>query len=47
MSLICRARHERGRPRTRDRALLTLQRLADALTVWLALSDLLPRHRAP
>ena len=27
-----RARHERGRPRTRDRALLTLQRLADALS---------------
>lgn len=38
---MCRARHERGRPRTRERALLTLQRLADAL----AFDSPPPHHR--
>ncbi len=38
---MCRARHERGRPRTRERALLTLQRLADAL----AFDNPAPHHR--
>lgn len=34
-----RARHERGRSRTRDRALLTLQQLSDSLAMSAPLPD--------